>query len=86
MKLLGRDKLTTLQLSNQRLGKWLRGWSSEIVNAHWHSANDVLEQFPKAKVIGANGFEFCFSEENEYVISTQIIFSRHVVIINGIKG
>lgn len=86
MKLLGRDKLISPQMPNRKLEIWLRGWSSEIANAHWHNEDDVLEQFPKAKSVGNNGFEFSFSGESEYVITTQIIFSRHVVIINGIKG
>lgn len=86
MKLLGRDKLTCLTNSSENIKSWLRGWSSEILNAHWHKKDDVFEQFPKARVNSDGCFEFVIASENNYVLCTKIIFSRHVVIIEDVKG
>ncbi|MBJ8552660.1 type II toxin-antitoxin system HigB family toxin [Acinetobacter bereziniae] len=86
MKLIGRDKLLTLKNSRDHINFWLRGWSSEILNAHWHKQADVFEQFPKARINSDGCFEFSIADESNLVLCTQIIFSRHVVIIKDVKG
>lgn len=87
MKLIGRDKLSSLKDSSEYIRVWLRGWSSEILNAHWHKQDDVFEQFPKARITIDGCFEFSIGDENNGVLlCAQIIFSRHVVIIKDVKG
>jgi len=86
MKLIGRDKLICLQGTGASIEVWLKGWSSEILTAHWHHINDVLQQFPKATLNKEGCFEFSVGNGTNWVICAQIVFSRHVVIVKDVKG
>jgi mRNA interferase HigB len=48
MKLLGLDKISVIECEIAK--KWLISWISEIRDAHWRHAEDIVKQFPRVSL------------------------------------
>lgn len=79
MHILGKDKLGNLQKSN----RWIAIWLSELTFAQWGCSDDVIKQFPKAKICGDNLFSFK-TEINEYCIQVQFAFPQKIALITAL--
>ena len=82
MKLLGLEKITVIECEFAK--KWLISWISEIRDAHWRGAEDILKQFPKVSILENQCFEFSIHNSN-WVVCLQIAFSQRVAIIKSVK-
>lgn len=77
MRLIGRDKLKVI---SGEVDRWLRSWCIEVVNAHWRSSNDVVNQFPNAHVRPEGDFLFPIGDSG-YSVQLQIAFAQGVALI-----
>lgn len=82
MRLIGKIKLLQLRGINELTDKWLISWMSEVQYARWKQTSEVLQQFPKAQLIGQNRVLFKISP-CEYAIQAIIHFPPQIVLING---
>ncbi|VCS85332.1 Uncharacterized protein conserved in bacteria [Burkholderia pseudomallei] len=64
--------------------KWLRAWISEVANANWKQAKDVLRQFPQAKCITDNVIQFRVEPQAAW-IEVALSFSLAVAIVCDLK-
>lgn len=58
MWLSGRNRLRQLYGIDAQTDVWLRCWESELKYANWKTSQDLLRQFPRARDLGADVFEF----------------------------
>ncbi|MBJ8504111.1 type II toxin-antitoxin system HigB family toxin [Acinetobacter seifertii] len=83
MKLLGLDKITVIE--GEFAKKWLMSWISEIRDAHWRHAEDIVKQFPRVSILENHCFEFSIHNSN-WVICLQIAFAQRVAIIKDVTA
>ncbi|MBA4053562.1 MAG: hypothetical protein C0490_02515 [Marivirga sp.] len=82
MRLLGRDKLLSLKGQSEQIDKWVAGWVSEIANANWKSSDELIEQYPSAKIVEEGHFSFCVCS-SRYFIELKIAFAQGIAIITA---
>ena len=82
MKLLGLDKIMGIECEFAQ--KWLISWISEIRDAHWRHADDIVKQFPKVAVLGNHCFEFSI-HNSKWVICLQIAFAQKIAIVKDVN-
>ncbi|GLG82595.1 type II toxin-antitoxin system HigB family toxin [Acinetobacter calcoaceticus] len=83
MKLLGLDKITVIECEFAK--KWLMSWISEIRDAHWRHAEDIVKQFPRVSILENHCFEFSIHNSN-WVVCLQIAFAQRVAIIKDVNA
>lgn len=83
MKLLGLEKITVIECELAK--KWLKSWISEIRDAHWRHAEDIVKQFPKVSILENQCFEFSIHNSN-WVICLQIAFAQRVAVIKAVNS
>lgn len=64
--------------------RWLRAWISEIANANWKHARDVLSQFPQARLIADNVIQFRVEPQATW-IEVALSFPLSVAIVCDLK-
>lgn len=84
MRLLGRDRLRVLFGTDELIDAWVRSWVSELCTANWKSAEDVLRQFPRAREIEGDTFEFPISE-NRQCIHVLMTFTHGIALVIAIE-
>ncbi len=80
MRLIGREKLTTLSGQDRDTARWVASWSAELLGANWKRPADVVLQFPRAsqKLDGI----FMFQPPNKAIeIDALISFPRGIILI-----
>lgn len=85
MRLVGREKLRRLKGTGEQSEKWLRSWTSEVIDAHWKFPSDVIKQFPKAKHDGEGYFMFPVGD-CDWTISLLITFTYGVALVTNINA
>lgn len=84
MRLVGKERLQCLRNAGGQLQIWAQAWVCEVQNSQWRSANDVLEQFPRATVHSDGSFAFPVGDLH-YVVRVMIAFSEGVAIVMELK-
>jgi len=84
MKLHGRNRLRELFGLDNQTDKWLRAWISEVTNANWKQAEDVLRQFPQAECIADNVIQFRVEPQTAW-IEVALSFSLAVAIVCDLR-
>ena len=84
MKLLGRTLLEPIRNLDADTDRWLRGWTSELMNATWRSPQEVTEQYPTA-VEEAGHFLFRVATL-KMRIRVAFCFPHGIVIIGGLRN
>ena len=84
MKILGRNRLQVLYGLDDQTDAWMRGWVSELSQANWKMAKDVLRQFPKAHSVTDDVFLFPVALQ-PHCIQVAIIFPQAVALITNLK-
>lgn len=84
MKLLGRNRLEMLYGLDDQTDEWVRNWVSELSNANWKVAKDVLRQFPRAKNIANDVFQFPVSEQQRS-IEVAMMFPQAIALVVNLK-
>lgn len=84
MKLLGRNRLEMLYGLDDQTDEWVRNWISELSNANWKVAKDVLRQFPRAKNIANDIFQFPVSEQQRS-IEVAMMFPLAIALVVNLK-
>lgn len=69
---------------DEQTDKWLRAWISEVANANWKQAKDVLRQFPQAKCVTDNVIQFRVEPQAVW-IEVVLSFSFAVAIVCDLK-
>lgn len=85
MKLLGRNRLRALYGRDDQTDAWLRGWESELSHADWKAARDVLRQFPRARNVAADLFQFPVGQ-HPHCIEVAMIFPHAVALVVDLKA
>jgi len=85
MKLLGRNRLRALYGLDDQTDTWMRSWVSELSQANWKVEKDVLRQFPKARNVASNVFQFPVGQRNQ-CIEVTMIFPQAVVLVVDLKS
>lgn len=85
MKLLGRNRLRVLYGKDDQTDAWVRGWVSELSQANWKMAKDVLRQFPKAHSVANDVFLFPVALQPQ-CIQVAIIFPQAVALVTDLKS
>jgi len=81
MRLLGRSRLRPLYGHDPQTDLWLRGWESEVSHANWKVARDLLTQFPRARLLGQDTFEFPVAV-GQMAITLAVMFPQSVALID----
>ena len=84
MKLVGRNRLKALYGLDDKTDAWMRSWVSEVSRANWKIAKDVIQQFPKAKKVEHDIFEFPVGDHSK-CIEVAMVFSQAVALVVGLK-
>lgn len=84
MKLLGRNRLHPLYGLSDQTDTWLRSWVSEISQANWKHAKDVLRQFPQVRTVADHLFQFRVGPETHW-IEVSMMFPLAVAVITDLK-
>lgn len=84
MRLLGRNRLRELYGLDGQTDAWLRGWESELAHANWRAPKDLLRQFPRAKELGADIFDFPLSHRPQ-LIRVAITFPQAVALVISLE-
>lgn len=84
MKLHGRNRLQALYGLDDQTDKWLRGWISELTYANWKQTKDVLRQFPHAKSVADNVFQFRVGLQGVW-IEVAMSFPSAVAVVTELK-
>lgn len=84
MKLIGRNRLRALYGLDDDTDAWMRNWVSEVSHANWKIARDVVRQFPKAKNVDRDIFEFPVGSQPQ-CIEVAMVFPQAVVLVVGLK-
>ncbi|ENX12337.1 hypothetical protein F895_03267 [Acinetobacter sp. CIP 64.2] len=82
MKLLGLDKISVIECEIAK--KWLISWISEIRDAHWRHAEDIVKQFPRVSLLENHCFVFSIHNSN-WVICLQIAFAQGIAVIKDVN-
>lgn len=85
MKLLGRNRLRVLYGKDDQTDAWVRGWVSELSQANWKMAKDVLRQFPRAQGGANDVFLFPVALQPQS-IQVAIIFPQAVALVTDLKS
>lgn len=85
MKLLGRNRLVVLYGLDDQTDAWMRNWVSELIYANWKVTRDVQRQFPKARSIANNVFQFPVAEHTQS-IEVAIMFPQAVALVVNLKN
>lgn len=80
MRLLGRHKFP----NDAEAAQWLSTWGTEIKDAFWQGATDVLNQFPNATHIGSGSFIFGLGSTG-LEMEVSICFLHQIALINEIR-
>lgn len=83
MRLLGREKLPSLQMESEQIRKWISSWVSEVSHAKWKVPSDLLEQFPSAQVRDDGLFVFSVCDSGCFV-ELKVAFAQGVAVITAI--
>ncbi|WP_025915609.1 type II toxin-antitoxin system HigB family toxin [Herminiimonas sp. CN] len=84
MKLLGRGRLQALYGLDDQTDKWLRSWISEMSQANWKQAKDVLRQFPQARNVTDCIFQFRVGLHPQ-CIEVSMTFPQAVALVTDLK-
>lgn len=84
MKLHGRNRLQVLYGLDEQTDKWLCSWILEMTHANWKQGKDVLRQFPQAKSVADNVFQFRVGLQSEW-IEVSMMFPLAVAIVTDLK-
>ena len=85
MKLLGRNRLRALYGLDDQTYTWMRSWVSELSHANWKVAKDVLRQFPRARNVANDVFQFPVGQQPQY-IEVAMIFPQAIALVVDLKG
>lgn len=86
MKLLGRNRLRALYGLDDHTDAWLRSWVSELSQANWKEAKDVLCQFPRARNVAKNDvFQFPVGQHLQ-CIEVAMVFPQAVALVVDLKS
>lgn len=85
MKLLGRNRLRTIYGLDDQTDAWVRSWVSELSNANWKMAKDVLRQFPRARNVEGDVFQFPVGVHPK-CIEVAMIFPQAIVLVVDLKN
>lgn len=85
MKLLGRNRLRALYGLDDQTDTWMRSWVSELSNANWKVGKDVLSQFPRARNIVGDVFQFPVGQHQQY-IEVAMIFPQAIALVMDLKS
>lgn len=84
MRLLGRNRLRGLYGMDSRTDLWLRGWEAELSHANWKAAIDLRRQFPRAREVAEDIFDFP-SPYNQKAIRVAVTFPLAVALVLGLE-
>lgn len=84
MKLLGRERLDTLQGLGDQVQKWIQSWANEVTSANWKHETEVTDQFPNARTSSHGVFLFPVSGCG-WQICLLIAFPQGVALITELK-
>lgn len=85
MKLLGRNRLRALSGLDDQTDAWMRSWMSELSHANWRMAKDVLRQFPRARNVAGDVFQFPVGQHPQ-CIEVAMIFPQAIALVVGLKS
>lgn len=85
MKLLGRNHLQALYGVDEQTDTWMRSWVSELSHANWKVAKDVLRQFPRARSLAKDVFQFPVGRHPQ-CIEVAMVFPQAVAVVVGLKS
>lgn len=80
MRLIGREKLLPLKEQGSRVKTWLTVWTAEVTQAHWTNSGDLLREFPKARDMGDDIFQFNVGDE-DIAVNVLISFTHSTALI-----
>lgn len=84
MKLLGRNRLRTLYGLDEQTDAWMRNWESEMSHATWKAPVDVLRQFPRARTVSNDVFQFPIREQQQ-CIEVAMTFPQAIALVVALK-
>ncbi|MFJ3048266.1 hypothetical protein ACIPEN_20730 [Herbaspirillum chlorophenolicum] len=84
MKLHGRNKLQALYGLDTETDKWLCSWTSELIYANWKQSKDVLRQFPQAKNVANEVFQFRVGTQSVW-IEVAMMFPLAIAIVTDLR-
>lgn len=58
MIITGTEKLRRFAIKHANSKKSITAWNTIVVNAHWKKSLDVLQDFPRAKILNAQRARF----------------------------
>ena len=81
MRLIGRNKLNH---SSHDAMAWMKVWAADVIQAQWKEPEDVIRQFPKAKISVPGNFLF---NVGEYQLQLQITiaFPQGIALVTDLK-
>lgn len=85
MKLLGRNRLRALYGLDEQTDAWVRNWVSELSLANWKVAKDVLRQFPRARNVANDVFQFPVGQHLR-CIEVAMVFPQAVALVVDLKS
>ncbi|MFC1482069.1 type II toxin-antitoxin system HigB family toxin [Candidatus Neomarinimicrobiota bacterium] len=83
MTLIGRDLVDKLAKKHTDVAGDLQAWFHEAKNATWTSTQDIVTQYPNARVISKNKILFNI-KGNHYRLLISINFSSSIIVIEKI--
>lgn len=85
MRLIGREKLASIDGCGPDGGRWVSMWASEIAYANWRQPVDVINQFPRAR-LGQGGRCVFPLSRSSFGIHALIDFARAIVLVTAVEN
>lgn len=84
MRLIGREKLCCLSNAEDRVRKWVQGWTAEVANANWKHPTELGVQFPNVKQTKDGRFLFPVNG-CAWAISLLVAFPQGIALITALE-
>jgi mRNA-degrading endonuclease HigB of HigAB toxin-antitoxin module len=85
MKLLGRNRLRALYGLDDQTDTWMRSWVTELSHANWKVAKDVLRQYPRARNVAGDVFQFPVGLHPQ-CIEVAMVFPQAIALVLDLKS
>ena len=84
MKLIGREKLTTLKGINNEIDKWVAIWVMELTKKAWFSHLELEYDYPQMEILeGSSIFIFPVSSSN-HTVKVCFYFEKKIALISEV--
>ncbi|MFB2765696.1 MULTISPECIES: type II toxin-antitoxin system HigB family toxin [Marinobacter] len=72
MRLVGRERVFSCNVSDTATQEWLSAWMSEVSESQWSSPSELLDHYPSAHDLGKGVFLFSVGDGGMFL---EVLFS-----------